>query len=377
MFLYSPSPEPPLLSTLRARGRFERRTLQSEDCTDEESTFLDQQAFRAPGFSAETTRAVNSPVYGSTSPRSSLTTSSSSLSHPSACSPSRQTLTTLNKYILGKYPGNPTNAWDKPWKTDKDILRQQSQIVQPVPTVAKLKRKREALVPMHSQSLQLPRLRRGAKHVIVDVPVGPDGKELDRGLINGKWKGPKMRKVVEVEVPEADLSSGNISNSPIPQPHTLLANFYTQPAQGLTEEPLPISCPFTMNRAYINKRSEKSMTHAKLSISPGPRPEVGAPPSPVAVPVVPKPTLDKSLLNRVKDADYETSDTVDDENIPARQRWKGSKDEVVLRHAQVKGSKTGSRTQPKRGQLPNLVSQGPLMVTWDPRTAIPVKHGTG
>jgi len=241
--------------------------------------------------------------------------------------------------------------------------------------VAKLKRKREVFVPTYSQLLQPPQLRRGVKRVIIDVPVGPDGKELDRELIKGKWKGPKMRKVVEVEAPEADMSSGNISNSPISQPQTLVANYYAQPTQGPTEVSLQISCPFTMNRAYINKRSEKSIAHAELSISPDPGPEVVTPPAPAVVPVVPQATLNKSLLNRVKDADYETSDTVDDENIPAGQRWKGNQDGLGLRQAQA--SKTGSRTQPKRGRLPSLVPHvGPLMVTWDPRTTIPVEHGT-
>ncbi|KAF8422571.1 hypothetical protein EV426DRAFT_174630 [Tirmania nivea] len=360
----SPSPEPPLLSALRARGHFESSTL---DSTDEETTFLDRHVSHASGSSAETTRAVNSPAYLNTSSRSSLTADSSSPSHLPASSLSyRGTLEALNTYILGKFPGNPTNAWDKPWKTDKDILRQQSQIIQPVLTVAKLKRKREVLIPAQPQLLQLPQLRRRVKRVIVDVPAGPDGKELDRVVIKGKWKGPKIRKVVEIEAPEADISSGNISNSPISQPQTFVPNYYAQSAQGSTELSLPISCPFTMNRAYINKRSEKSMAHAGLSVSPDPGLEM----------VVPKAVLDKSLLNRVKDAGYETSDTVDDENIPAGQRWKGDQDGLVLRQVQV--SKTGNRTQPKGGQFLKLNPHlGPLMVTWDPRTAIPVKHGNG
>ncbi|KAF8418484.1 hypothetical protein BGX38DRAFT_690356 [Terfezia claveryi] len=141
------SPEPPLLSALTTRGRSERSTL---DCIDEESVFLGQQASRISGSSAESTRAVNSPVYGITFSRSSTTTGSRSPSGPLASKPSaREALETLNTYILEKYPGSPTNAWDKPWKTDKDILRQQSQIVQPAPTMAKFKRKREA--PAHCQ----------------------------------------------------------------------------------------------------------------------------------------------------------------------------------------------------------------------------------
>ncbi|RPB28707.1 hypothetical protein L211DRAFT_404535 [Terfezia boudieri ATCC MYA-4762] len=364
----SPSPEPPLLSALTARGRSERSTL---DCTDEESDFLGQQASRISGSSAETTRAVNSPVYCNTFSRSSTTTGSKSPSGPLASSPSaKEALETLNTYILEKYSGSPTNSWDKPWKTDKDILRQQSQILQPALTMAKLKRKREA--PAHSQLLHPAPLRRGVKRFIVDVPVGPDGKELDRVLIKGKWKGPKMRKVVEIEVPEADISLGNISNSSTSQdshPQTLVAKYYAKSAQDSTVVAPQISCPFTMNRAYIHKRSGKLMAHAEFPITPDS-------PALVAVPAVPKAILDKSLLNRVRDADYETSDTVDDENIPAGQRCKGNQDEPVLR--QVKVSKTGSRARPKRGQLPNLVPPVcPLMVTWDPRTAIPIEYGTG
>ena len=232
------------------------------------------------------------------------------------------------KYILKKYlPPAPDN--DKAWNTDDDILRQQSQITVETQRAQNQKRKRD-----DGGNPQTPkRSTKNYKSVIVDVPIGPDGKELPR---NGRWKGPKMRKVVKVEIPTSQGPKDGItevSNSLFPN-----------------EPSMPIS---TAQAIETSERS--SPTESELA-TPAPLPLSAMNP----------------LINSPKDTTYDSSDTVVEESMEA---IAAKPPKTPRRRACLKPQRSAvekTRIQPSRGKTV-LASPLPKMYTWDAVTSSPVK----
>lgn len=298
----------------------------------------------------------------------------------------------LVAYILNKYAGGSVTTNDKPWETDDDVRRQQSQILLPMNLATKQKRKRDALTRPTSHATSAPKLGNGSHKVIrciVDVPVGPDGKELERSLIKGslKRKGPKIRKVVEMEIPGTAIAiESRIQTSHIECPALLLKGTTRQSKsptpppdnRSFGPEPLMIretslveitcqlqaSCPFKMDRDWVTNREETLLSEADRSASPSPglAEKVAAA---SAITLLQSASLTNTLLNRVKDANYESSDTIEDLEMTKAQNEQPKK-----RGGRPKQVKSTFRAKPKGTRQAGL----PRMVTWDPLTTSPVKE---
>ncbi|KAF8467641.1 hypothetical protein BDZ91DRAFT_793326 [Kalaharituber pfeilii] len=308
----SPSPELPALRKLRV-------------ACNAQSNPQDQKAIRHPH------KAQNDQpdIFGYIS--SSLHLQPRSVSGTPSCSPSYSQPSTVKynnatqplndiDYILNKYL--PTECGDRPFATDKDILQKQLQVLHPLQAARGQKRKHQCTITRKNSAPRV--LERKTRSVIVDVPVDHDGKELDRKLVKGRWKGPKIRKVVQVDVGSSNFPFGDDGAENL--------NYGSDMNQSSRETSL------------------EDLSSAGEVIK--------------AARTVASQSLVKSALDFVKDKNYDTSDTIDDgQQTPPTSPSSRKKRRVIK-------SSVARRIQPKRGHLPDL----PKLVVWDPATSSPLKQ---
>jgi len=256
----------------------------------------------------------------------------------------------MDAYILQRYPGHSIDTRDEPWKTDQDILCQQSQIVQQNPVMAKQKRRQ---ISEMQGGKQIRKINNRVKRVIVDVPMSANGKE-DREMTRGRWKGRKLRKVIEMLLPEIVVPGKKPFND-------------QTPGSG---EPVPlaskVSCPFSMSRAWGGRHPKNVSSGTEHSEASPSSPSAGV--TSLAMSIQ-KPLVIDQRISGIKDTDCDTDSFIEDEECLA---------EKTNAHQRKQRSSVmyASRAQPKRGNLVNSDHQPsrlPRLVTWDPVTAFPLK----